>query len=246
MLLSGGVQCAPGCRSRGRQPGISPQPRLALEVQAMTETGRHVRSCLQHVAQPWPASAPYGGAAWLDGWGVHRRAWQHVLGDLMQPVVVEIGAWMGRTTRHLLESGLAGHVVAIDLWQARGYWSDRLQQAGLAHRDPLLQFQANCWKYREHITCVRSESVAGVVSCQSLRPAVAYIDADHSRDAVQRDLDVVMAVWPECRICGDDWERKDSPPCTGVADALDDLMAEDPRLSLWRDGRFWALRGWPQ
>lgn len=176
---------------------------------------------------------------------MHTSAWGRLLPTLPRPVVVyEVGCWMGRTTRWLLEHGNVSRVVAIDQWAARGYWLRRLEQAHEAGDiEPgcglLDQYVSNLWDLRRQVEIIQGDSVTGMhLAAESPdipAPSVVYIDADHCYHSVINDVRTALDLWPHAVICGDDYEDR-PPPCTGVRRAVHELAAGRRVTTI---GRWW-------
>ena len=121
-------------------------------------------------------------------------------------LIVEVGSWLGRSTRFLCDLAPAAHVIAIDHWQGS---PEHTQDAELQPLLPRLYetFLSESWKYRSRIIPVRASSVDGLrtVAAAGLSPDLVYLDADHSCDSVTADLVATLDLFPHTRIVGDDW-----------------------------------------
>lgn len=174
-------------------------------------------------AAPWPRKRPCALRC-LDGWGIHMRAFDGALRGIDAPRIIEVGAWLGRTSDALLRRWPRATLVSIDLWDASGFWQERL--AGLRTEGaiddtatPLTQYMTNVWEHRDRVTCVQAPSHVGMHRCRDVRPHLVYIDADHSYEAVRRDISAALNCFPGAVICGDDYEDR-TDGGTGVKRAV--------------------------
>lgn len=176
---------------------------------------------------------PLEETGWLaDG---PREALAEFLGPHTQ-VVVELGSWLGMSTRFIAEHAPAARVVAIDHWkgspehQAKPVWSRML---------PMLYetFLAMNWEYRHQIIPVRETTQDGLraVATAGIQPDVVFFDADHAQEAVAADVALAAELFPGTQFVGDDF---DDP---GVAAAITQFV-EQHDCSLTTAGSTW--RAW--
>ncbi len=191
---------------------------------------------------PWPEVRP-AVAPHVHGWTVHERAWRELLAPLDCPVVLEVGAWTGKTSLWLLREFPALRLVAVDFWTLAGYWAELWNQ-WLAERvvgpddTPLDLYRANLWAHRDRCVAVRGRSIEGMNAVSDLcSPDVVYIDADHDYGHACGDIIFATSVWPDAIVCGDDFEDRE-PPVNGVKEAVLEV-AEESGYEVRRDGRFW-------
>ncbi len=121
-------------------------------------------------------------------------------------LVVEVGSWLGCSTRFLAGRAPNAHIVAIDHWLGS---PEHRQDSELAPWLPQLYetFLAECRDYRHQIIPVRANSLEGMrrVAETGLEPDLVYIDADHSFDVVYADVTAALDLFPQATIVGDDW-----------------------------------------
>lgn len=122
-------------------------------------------------------------------------------------LIVEVGSWLGRSTRFLCDLAPNARVVAIDHWKGNPE----------NHRDPELvpllphlyeTFLSESWGYRNRIIPLKSDSIDGLqrVAAAGLVPDAVYLDADHTHESVVADLSTMLDLFPKSRIVGDDWD----------------------------------------
>ena len=151
-------------------------------------------------------------------------------------VVLELGAWIGLSTRWISDRAPKARVITID------HWLGSPENAN----DPLIpilydQFITNCWNYKDRIIPLRASTVKGVdiIKQLGIKPDVIYVDAGHDYDSVVRD--VRMCTEFGCPMVGDDFNPNSWP---GVVKAVweEAVMAQrilQIRGSAWSMDRRW-------
>ncbi len=125
-------------------------------------------------------------------------------------LVVELGAWLGLSTRFIADQALQARVITIDHWQ--GSAEHRRDPVCAAMLPTLFEaFIAMNWEYRERITPLRMTTGEGLrmIAAGGLKPDVISIDADHTYDAVSADLSLSHELFPHARLIGDDYDDPD-------------------------------------
>ncbi len=195
-------------------------------------------------AYPWPDERP-NLPKHIEGWVLHVDAWRDVFGGIDAPVVLEVGAYLGKTSLHILETYPESKLIAIDLWQPGDTELSQRKgrefaSAGLAQADGdwLALYMANLWDFRERVVCVQCDSLDGMCYVREhLQPDVVYIDAAHDYQSVLEDIHEAKLCFPDALICGDDYE--DGP--SGVKRAVHEV-AEREGYGVKTgpgSGRFW-------
>lgn len=191
---------------------------------------------------PWPALRPIV-TPHLHGWHVHEHAWQDLLGPMTAPIVLEVGAWFGKTGSFLLSLKPGLRLVAIDRWvppsKVGHHWFDWMAEGRVTPGDTMLDlYRANLWEMRERVVAIRADTSAGMaaVAACGLRPDVVYIDAGHTYAEARGDIELARHLFPGAILCGDDIKS---------ARAID-AMSRDERLALLLgdkpiDGVKWAV-----
>ncbi|MBX7066472.1 MAG: class I SAM-dependent methyltransferase [Parachlamydiales bacterium] len=185
--------------------------------------------------------APYNEVAEVlpfddQGWYDNRRSMKKILQNENVRTVVEVGCWLGKSTRHIAQTlPKDGKVYAVDHWLG----SLEHQEGANSHRDVLpklyQQFLSNIIhaKLTHKIIPVRMASVEAEKFLKDLKPDLIYIDASHEMEAVYQDL----TIWyPHVKgqgiLCGDDFAWP------GVRDAVEKFAAEN-HLQIESKGSFW-------
>lgn len=154
--------------------------------------------------------------------------------------IVEIGSWMGRSTRAFADNIQPGGVVyAVDTWNGspehRAAGMDKLPEDWVYD-----QFRANM-KDRPNVVPLRKPSIEAVKDIVPIAGwngdglDLVFIDGDHSYESVKQDI----ASWrpflrPGAVLCGHDYGHLEY---TGVKQAVDELVpgAKLGAGSIWYD-----------
>lgn len=156
---------------------------------------------------PWPSRCPPLPPDPMHGWfGDGNR---RLLSDRLSgrtKLVVELGSWLGLSTRWIANMASNASVIAIDHWLGS---SEHHADPRWAAMLPNLydSFLAACWSFRRHIIPIRKDTVEGMtdVAEAGLTPDLIYVDAAHETEAVLRDLETARQLWPDVQLVGDDW-----------------------------------------
>jgi len=170
---------------------------------------------------PWPdkkPDLPFDNHGWF-GW-CHKALLDVVLPQDGQ-VIIEMGSWLGLSTRFLLSQVPLATILAIDHWKGD---DSILQEAdeGTKQKLPILHetFLSNCWDYRDRLVPMRTTTVEGLREIHELgiRPDFIYLDASHQYDDAAADLREIWSLYPDVRLAGDDYGGK----WEGVKRAVDE------------------------
>lgn len=161
---------------------------------------------------PWPVRKPDVDLP-KDNLGWFQEGSREILTNTLKPemrLVVELGAWLGLSTRFIADRAPMATVITIDHWQgspehrARPDWAVML---------PTLYetFLAMNWEYRNRILPLRTTCKAGLqlIHSAGLQPDLIFVDADHSYAAVLEDLETSHSLFPAAQIVGDDFDCDD-------------------------------------
>jgi hypothetical protein len=131
--------------------------------------------------------------------------------------VIELGSWLGSSTRFILDKAPNANVIAIDHWSnnisnyGNGGSTDTSKDPGIEKIYTLWEtFLVNCWDYKDRLYPVRAYTHEGLnyLKQYNIIADVIYIDASHSYDDVLSDITLSKKLWPKAQIIGDDytWE----------------------------------------
>lgn len=180
----------------------------APDTPQATPTDKHPALANFAMRYAWPCERPEVGAFPQRDWLFPGT--QELLKRSVSPatrLVVEVGSWLGRSTRFLANLAPGATVIAIDHWQGSPEHKEDPELSPLLPR--LYEtFLAECWGYRDQIIPVKADSVEGLrqVAEAGLQPDVVYLDGDHSFESVLGDLTTTLDLFPRAMIVGDDWD----------------------------------------
>lgn len=162
-------------------------------------------------AYPWPSKPRFAEVAPV---GRNINGYELVEEKLRatgkpNPVIMEVGAEFGASTRRDLE--IPGvHVVSVDPWPDSyefKSWPDMRAKYGGTERAMYDLFLSFNFEYRDRLVAVREFSPMGpkIVYDAGVRPDVIYLDGDHQYESIFEDLTIVSTLFPDAVIAGDDW-----------------------------------------
>ena len=173
--------------------------------------------------------------------GKQSRRWLRAQAQAA-PRIVEVGAWLGRSTQ-VLAKHTPGKVWVVDHWQ--GTPDDPTQHelyAGAGEPDTLYSaFLANVAPYSKlgRVVPVRAGSLdaAAQFAAAGLRFDLIFIDADHRYEAVRADIDAYLPLLAK----GGMFAGHDYKPgrWEGVVQAVDETFGSKVRLG---PGTMWSVR----
>jgi len=178
---------------------------------------------------------PYDPHGWCCPYNRHRLA--QLINEFKADTIIEIGSWLGTSTRFLAERlGPKGMVYAVDHWKGSSEHLNGL----MIEKLPTLyeQFLSNTIHagLTDKIVPVRMSSLEAAKALIHIKPNIVYIDAGHETKDVLADLN---AWYPYIEhdgiICGDDWTW------ASVRKAVE-LFAEEHNLNIIAQKNFWELR----
>jgi Methyltransferase domain len=159
----------------------------------------------------WPTRCPDVPPS-EDGWFDEKNQDFLSLYVTEGDTVIEIGSWMGLSTRWLARKvGEQGHVFAIDNFKGS---REHQHDPKTATKLPRLweSFISSCWHMKDRITPVRGDSHESLLYLHGSKirlPDLVYVDGSHDYDDVVKDLILSMFIWPTAKIVGDDFELSD-------------------------------------
>jgi hypothetical protein len=154
---------------------------------------------------PWPTVKPAVKPDLANTMFSNAQEMKALLNNSLH-IIVELGSWLGSSTRFILDHAPRATVIAVDHWRgstehhAQGIYSSKL---------PTLYetFLVNCWNYANRLIPVRQTTLDGLTEIYALGivPDAVYVDAAHDYDSVMADLEKVYELFPHTFIMGDDW-----------------------------------------
>lgn len=204
----------------------------------------------------WPQQKP-GVPTSSHGWLVQST--QDALAKRLNAstrVVLELGAWLGKSTRFILDNAPNAHVISVDLWD------DSMIRPWILSRHPRLMpvvdagvretYLANQWEWRDRLTPLQMHSHAAVdlVGDLGVLPDVVFLDTSHGYQDTLNEVKRITSAFPTAVLVGDDWEwttgrsAKRSGENWGcpVARAVQAFVEENPRWVCDAAGNGWSLK----
>jgi hypothetical protein len=203
---------------------------------------------IEHLARifRFPEQPEPGAEASEHGWfnPENREVLAEHLGSSTANVI-ELGSWMGLSTRWIAERlPLGAKVIAVDHWLGSAeHWAQDSYRPMLASLYDT--FVASCWQHRERIVPVRMSTAEGlrVVRLYDVEVQVVYVDASHEYEDVRRDFSLSLDLFPVASVIGDDWHWPQ------VRRAVESV-AREHRLHVHTRGNCWWIdpppRGGPR
>lgn len=192
---------------------------------------------------PWPVECPplSENAGQAEGWGVPDVLLKANLTEKTN-LIVELGSWLGQSTRFILDNAPNAIVIAVDHWNGSPEHQDDWKELLSTLYHDFLHLN---WKYRSRLIPVRETTLDGMVAISryGLKPDLIYIDADHQYESVKADLEMANALFPEAILVGDDYSglrRKDDSCDYGVRRAVNHFVYERG-WSVQTCGRAWQV-----
>jgi hypothetical protein len=175
----------------------------------------------------------------LHGW--FRPGNQTMINRLLQKnakCVIELGAWLGRSTKYLCERCPDALIFSVDLWSNEYFEGDNhynksdpdfakiLQNTSIFEQflsnlaDHQVQLQSNGERKGLIPMKMKSSEALPILHQLGIKPDFIYIDASHHYDYVVDDVKKCLDFFPEAILVGDDWDNRD------VRRAVEDVAKE--------------------
>jgi len=142
----------------------------------------------------------------------NKRMLRQLLNNDMKNII-ELGSWLGSSTRFILNNAKNANVFAVD------HWSDDMKDygngKGATKKDKGIEkivtlwetFLVNCWDYKDRLIPIREYTHKGldILSKIDMDVDLVYIDASHGYEDVLSDITKSLKYFPSAIIMGDDW-----------------------------------------
>jgi len=142
-----------------------------------------------------------------QGWFGNARQLTEILDSNNISTVIEVGSWLGSSTRFLASSiDPKGKVYAVDTWKGSTTEAIHMQDPRLPYLYQIFLSNVIHASMTNQIVPIRMESLEAA-NALSVKADLIYIDASHETLAVYQDI---LAWMPHLNkdgvICGDDWQ----------------------------------------
>lgn len=124
-------------------------------------------------------------------------------------IIVELGSWVGFSTRWFANNTECDNIVCIDTWQGSAEHSNFSEDDMNNLYDAFVQ---SCWNFRKRIIPMKMNTVQGMLRlidydiCSDVE--IVYIDASHQYEDVIVDLELAWEIFPNATLIGDDFTWK--------------------------------------
>jgi len=153
---------------------------------------------------PWPEEKPDKPEQHEQWFNPRKQILLREVVPREAKLVVELGSWLGDSTRWFCDWCPDATVVAVDTWL--GSTEHLLKRRDLL---PVLYdtFLANCWEYRDRLIPFRNTSLSALnfLAGLKLKPDVIYIDSGHDFWGVLSELETSYGLFPKAIMIGDDY-----------------------------------------
>ncbi len=169
------------------------------------------------------------------GWYINQEAMGKLFKERQIAVVVEVGCWLGESTRHIasmLPPG--GKLYAVDHWYGSPGWRDNAD-FNKEYADVYQHFLSNV-VHRELTDVIIPIRMYSDEASRLLdvKPDLVYLDGDHAFDAIYNDL---VCWYPFVKghgiLAGDDWAT------SAEVRAAVQKFAEENNLWIYTYQNFW-------
>jgi len=167
----------------------------------------------------------------------NKRNLAGILQDIDEPLVIEIGTWLGLTTKYMLDLRKDLRIITIDSFRGSEEHHKNQEWKKILDAGLMKQAQRNLWDYRKRCCILKRWSVLGLqyLLSNKIKPDLIFIDGSHSIIDVYLDIILSMVFFKDAIICGDDvnWP--------GVRAALSKIQKEENISSIYENGSFWRI-----
>ncbi len=158
---------------------------------------------------PWPyikPDLPFDPHGWCGP--DHKTLLINRLDHTTQ-VVLELGSWLGQSTRLLLSLTPNATIICVDTWHgSTDMVTDPEATKRIDTEQLFQQFQANQWDYRDRIIPLIQDSLIGLqtVYDAGVVPDLIFFDTEHTTDHLSNELELAHKLFPITKLYGDDWK----------------------------------------
>ena len=140
------------------------------------------------------------------GWFINQNQLQTILSSRKPVIVIEIGSWLGCSTRFIAEKMPDNGVLyAVDTWKGSSNEQAHLQDPRLPHLYQLFLSNVKHAGLAHKIIPIRMDSIEAAKAL-NVKADLIYIDAAHDTESVKKDI---LNWFPHLNrgglLCGDDW-----------------------------------------
>jgi len=177
----------------------------------------------------FPAQSPgcRSSSKWFDA-SVQGAVFAKLLDKASTGQFLELGTWTGAgSTKFVAQQFKKMSIICVDTWEGSPE-HHRIAAYNKVRVKLWDHFCSNLWPYRHRIWPLKMTTVEGMhaVLNSGIKPEVIYIDAAHDEESVYTDISTALSLFPEAKICGDDYTPKSKGGHPGVANAVSRCIQE--------------------
>jgi len=166
-----------------------------------------------------------------------RPSFEFIKRNLGENLVgVEIGVNRGKHAEELLKGLDFKKLYLVDIWDKRAYY---IKHGGILTDEKMYQYVLRTFKDNDKVEIIRKCSVEAAPQFEDESLDFAYIDADHSYEAV---IDDINAWYPKVRergvLCGHDYH----PAWKGVIKATNELADKNDWYLFQEKDDWWIIK----
>lgn len=187
-------------------------------------------------AFPFPSKAPNVPPCdhgWF--WESHTELLSGAMGPKVK-VILELGSWLGKSTRWIAKHSPNATVIAVDHWRGSAEHFEKPEWRAML---PTLYetFLKNCWAFKDRMIPLRMDTISGMEMVNQCRvvPDLVIIDAGHDYESAHGDVSTALRLFPGAAVCGDDfyWEGVNRAVTEHVSRGL--MKASYKKNQWWKD-----------
>ena len=186
---------------------------------------------------PWPEKIPdrdYFMHGWLSV--ENKQNLKGLLNNIENPLVVEIGTWLGMSAKFMLDLNPELRIITVDTFEGSKEHFENPEWKAIF--DMGLEGQAirNLWEYKNRCCIYKADSLRAlhVLYLDNIKPDLIYIDGAHEFFEVYREIEMSISLF-KSSVCGDDavWPS--------VQKALDTIEEKENISGIYQNDSFWRI-----
>ena len=209
-----------------------------LRTKGMTKNRQFHKILKQN---PWPKTYSKQDV-FEHGWmsDENKENLTGLLRGIKNPLVIEIGTWLGMSAKFMLGIREDLHLITIDTFLGSKEIIENPEWKLILDSGLKEQAIRNLWDYRKRCCVIERPSQIALtsLSMNNIKPDLIYIDGSHEYADVSIDLSYSLDFFDKAVVCGDDanWP--------GVYRAVNEIEDSPGNQCIYTDGSFWEVIRW--
>jgi len=175
----------------------------------------------------------------MHGWlsEENKRNLAGILADFENPLVFEIGTWLGMSAKFMLDLRKDLKLVTIDSFEGSEEHFKNKEWRQILKIGLQEGAQRNLWNYQKRCCILENYSIYGLIELfrEGVWPDLIYIDGSHVFIDVYMDISLSLLFFKKAIVCGDDVNLP------SVRAALSKIQKEENISSVYENGSFWRI-----